>query len=245
MKLVEAYREVLQALNARLDRLRFSAPVAYVYNPLIYALEPHLAYFARYARPRVPVVWLGMNPGPWGMAQTGVPFGEVKMVRDWLGISGRVDKPALEHPARPIEGFACARSEVSGARLWGLARDAFGTPELFFEHFFVLNYCPLVFMEEGGRNLTPDKLPAGEARPLFAACDEALRATIALLKPQTVVGVGAFAEGRAREALAGMSDLGFGRVLHPSPASPLANKDWAGEAKRTLMALGVWPEPGA
>ena len=32
------------------------------------------------------VVFLGMNPGPFGMAQVGVPFGEVAAVRDWLRI---------------------------------------------------------------------------------------------------------------------------------------------------------------
>jgi len=234
------YAALVDRLNQRLAKLRFAEPVTHVYNPLVYARAPHLEYFARYARRGVPTLWLGMNPGPWGMAQTGVPFGEVAVVRDWLGISGTVDKPKREHPARPILGFSCARSEVSGARLWGLARSAFGEPPRFFEHFFVVNYCPLVFMEESGKNFTPDKLPPRESAPLYAACDGALREIVTLLEPKRVVGVGAFAEARAKNALDGLG-LSFGRILHPSPASPLANKDWPGEATKALRKLGCWP----
>ena len=108
----------------------------------------------------VRVVALGMNPGPFGMAQTGVPFGEVAVARDWLGVAAPVTKPAREHPKRPVEGFACARSEVSGARLWGAVRAHWKTPARFFAEAFVLNYCPLVFMTTSGRNLTPDKCRA-------------------------------------------------------------------------------------
>jgi single-strand selective monofunctional uracil DNA glycosylase len=179
-----------------------------------------------------------MNPGPFGMTQTGVPFGEVALVRDFLGIHGRVGRPEREHPKRPVEGFECARSEVSGARLWGWARDRFGTADQFFERFFVLNYCPLVFMEESGRNLTPDKLPAAERDPLEAACDRALRDAIEALAPSLVVGVGAFAEKRARAALVD-SNLRIGCVLHPSPASPAANRGWSEAAERDLRALDI------
>jgi single-strand selective monofunctional uracil DNA glycosylase len=179
-----------------------------------------------------------MNPGPFGMAQTGVPFGDVAMVRDWLGIVGPVAKPPQEHPKRPVLGFECPRSETSGTRLWGWARARFGTPDRFFGRFFVANYCPLAFMESTGRNLTPDKLPAAEQEAICRACDEALRATVRLLRPQLVLGVGAFAERRARAALDG-EDVAIGTILHPSPASPLANKGWAQTVERQLAELGV------
>ncbi|MCJ7753244.1 MAG: hypothetical protein MUP13_01630, partial [Thermoanaerobaculales bacterium] len=143
-----------------------------------------------------------------------------------------------EHPKRPVLGNACTRTEVSGARLWGWARDLFTTPEQFFESFFVANYCPLVFMESTGRNRTPDKLPAVEREPLLAACDRALRRTVEHLRPRLVVGVGAFAEGRAATALEG-SGIAIGRILHPSPASPAANRGWADVATRQLRELGV------
>lgn len=127
-----------------------------------------------------------MNPGPFGMAQTGVPFGEVELVRDWLGIDTKIGKPPREHPKRPIEGFACQRREISGQRLWGFARARFERPERFFARFFVWNYCPLLFLEASGRNLTPDKLRAAERAPLEAACDGALRRAIAILRPRIV-----------------------------------------------------------
>jgi single-strand selective monofunctional uracil DNA glycosylase len=172
------------------------------------------------------------------MAQTGVPFGDVTMVRDWLGIVAPVGKPRDEHPKRPVAGFDCHRSEVSGTRLWGWARDRFRTAQRFFERFFVANYCPLVFMESSGANRTPDKLPAAEQQAVTAACDEALLAVVRLLRPRIVIGVGGFAERRARSALAGQ-DVAVGTILHPSPASPLANRGWAGTVERQLAELGV------
>ncbi|MBK5930237.1 uracil-DNA glycosylase family protein [Halochromatium salexigens] len=235
-------QEAAQALNAEVSALTFAAPVALVYHPLSYGWEAHAAYLERYGQARRSVLLLGMNPGPFGMAQTGVPFGDVEMVRDWLGIQARVETPAKVHPKRPVLGFQCPRREVSGQRLWGWASARFGTPERFFAQFFVANYCPLVFMTESGRNLTPDALPAAERAPLFAACDEALRSTVELLEPEYLVGIGRFAEERALAALGGR-DLRIGRILHPSPASPAANRDWAGQAERGLSQLGI-PLPG-
>jgi single-strand selective monofunctional uracil DNA glycosylase len=127
---------------------------------------------------------------------------------------------------------------VSGRRLWGAVAAHFGTPRRFFARHFVANYCPLVFMEESGRNRTPDKLPASEREPLYAACDEYLRRIVSALEPRHVIGVGAFATSRAREALAGR-DLEIGTILHPSPANPRANADWEGEVRRQLVALGI------
>jgi single-strand selective monofunctional uracil DNA glycosylase len=233
-RLVEAARN----LSTEIGRLHFGAPVSHVYNPLDYAWPVHEAYLRRYGAAPRRVVFMGMNPGPFGMVQTGVPFGEIATVRDWLGLAGAVARPVEENPARPIEGFACARSEVSGRRLWGLFRERFGTPEAFFAEHFVANYCPLAFFD-GGRNLTPDKLPASEAAPLLAACDAHLRSVIHILRAEWVIGVGGWAEARAAQALAGMP-VKIGRVLHPSPASPAANRGWAAAAAAQLQALGVW-----
>jgi single-strand selective monofunctional uracil DNA glycosylase len=227
-----------RTLCQRVGRLVFADPVAYVYSPLDYARTLHEAYLSRYGQAPKDVVLLGMNPGPFGMAQTGIPFGDVTMVRDFLGLDGTVGRPEREHPKRKVEGLACARGEVSGTRLWGWAKGAFGTAERFFARFFVANYCPLVFMEASARNLTPDKLPQREQGALFAACDEALRDMVAILRPRFVVGVGVFAAARARLALAG-TGITVGSILHPSPASPMANRGWAAQARRQLVDLGI------
>ena len=230
---------ISRELSATVDRFRFSS-TPFVYNPLDYARAPHEAYLERWGS-RAPreVLMLGMNPGPFGMAQTGVPFGDVAMVRSFVGITGSVGKPAREHPRRPITGFACTRSEVSGTRFWGWARDRFGTAERFFDRVFVANWCPLVFMEESGRNRPPDRLAAAERASLFRACDEALARVVEALRPDLVVGVGRFAERRASEALGDRVRVGC--ILHPSPASPAANDDWPGVVDEQLRDLGFSP----
>jgi single-strand selective monofunctional uracil DNA glycosylase len=197
---VSALIAAMDELVAAVERLRFGPPVTHVYDPLVYARAMYTAYLRRYARSGCEAMLLGMNPGPFGMAQTGVPFGEVSMVRDWLGIQEKIDRPKREHPKRPVRGLDCHRNEVSGARLWGWAKATFGEPERFFARFFVANYCPLVFLEASGRNRTPDCLPAREREPLLQACDRALRRTVEALCPQVVVGVGKFAQQRAAAA---------------------------------------------
>jgi len=229
---------IARKLARDVDALRFAPPVVCVYNPLDYAAESHEEYLRRYGEGTGRVLLLGMNPGPFGMVQTGVPFGDVGFVKQWLEIDGTIRHPACEHPKRPIEGFACKRNEISGSRLWGWARDRFGTPARFFERFFVANYCPLAFLEDTGRNRTPDKLPAAEREALYAACDRALKANMTVLKPKLVVGIGAFACDRARP-IGDALGIPVGTILHPSPASPRANRGWAAEAERELAALGV------
>jgi len=230
--------QINEELVSSLDKLCFALPVAHVYNPLVYARAPHVEYLRRYGSSPKETVFVGMNPGPWGMAQTGVPFGEIAMVRDWLGIDGLVDSPADEHPKKQVAGFACRRSEVSGRRLWGLIRSRFGTPERFFASFFVLNYCPLLFIDAEGRNITPDKLRPVESRLLNDVCDRALRRAVEHLRPSHVIGVGAFAADRVSQALAGLH-VSVGRILHPSPANPAANKGWENIVLHQLEEQGV------
>ncbi len=225
-------------LRGELRTLRFGTPVTHVYDPLDYAWSPHELYLRRFGAAPREIVLLGMNPGPWGMMQTGVPFGTVSIVRDWLGIEAKVNRPTHEHPARPIHGFGCRREEVSGLRLWGWAGEQFGTADRFFERFFVANYCPLGFLEASGRNRTPNKLPAQERLPLFALCDRALKETVAYLKPRWLIGVGRFAESRAKEVALNMG-VTIGHIPHPSPASPEANSGWAAQCTRRLKALGI------
>jgi single-strand selective monofunctional uracil DNA glycosylase len=219
--------------------VNFSSPVTHTYQPLDYAWETHCAYLERYGSGKKRVLLLGMNPGPFGMAQTGVPFGEIPAVRDWMKISGAVGSPEIPHPKRPIEGFACEKSEVSGRRLWGLFSQQYPRADDFFRDHFVANYCPLVWMSASGANLTPDKLPASEIQPVEQACLAHLRKVITILDPKFMIGVGAYAEQRLRLAAPDFNGV-IGKILHPSPASPAANRDWAGTAHKQLLQLGVW-----
>ena len=245
-------KKISAALAHECGSLRFGPKVCAVYNPLVYASRPHKMYlelavalskagaWSKADDSGKKIIFLGMNPGPWGMAQTGVPFGEIAAVRDWLGIQAAVEKPAVEHPKRPIEGFSCTRSEVSGRRLWGLFAERFGTCHNFFREHFVANYCPLVFMDSGGANITPDKLSAEETAPLFEICDRALTDTIKLLKPEWVIGIGGFAKKRIDKVQLQGGQFSAARILHPSPASPKANAGWGREVTRALTELGIW-----
>jgi len=222
----------------RLKPLTFSDPVTHVYNPIVYARNGYDRYLARFGNSAKKVLLVGMNPGPFGMVQTGVPFGDVEMVTGWMEITAFVSRPDHPHPKRPVDGFSCARREVSGRRLWEWAQQRFGSAQAFFNRFFVLNYCPLVFMEASGRNRTPDRLPAAEKKTLFSICDQALRQSVAIYQPRWVVGIGAFAEKRAAVALDG-EGVKIGRISHPSPANPKANRGWAAVVERELEDLGI------
>jgi single-strand selective monofunctional uracil DNA glycosylase len=234
--LIAAARE----LSRRVDSLRFAEPVTNVYNPLDYARPAHEEYLRRFGATPKRVIFLGMNPGPFGMVQTGIPFGEIAAVRDWLKITAPIGRPKSENPKRPVQGFACRRSEVSGRRLWGLFAKRFGPSEKFFEEHFVANYCPLAFCEAGGKNVTPDKLAKSERESLTEACDEHLRELLKILQPEWLIGVGHFARERGESATAG-TKIRVGQILHPSPASPKANRtDWGLTATGEMVDLGVW-----
>jgi single-strand selective monofunctional uracil DNA glycosylase len=228
---------VAKRLSTELRGMSFSPPVTHVYAPLDYAWAPHRRYLERYGTTKGRTLFLGMNPGPWGMVQTGVPFGDVHIVRDWLQITEPVRKPEREHPRRPVLGFDCPRREASGRRFWGWARANFGSPEQFFAQFFVLNYCPLCFLEATGRNRTPDRLPAPERRALFERCDAALKDSVSYLEPAHVIGVGRFAAARAAAALSG--EVRVSTITHPSPANPRANRGWAQALETLLESLSL------
>lgn len=197
----------------------------------------------QFGNSRKEILLVGMNPGPWGMAQTGVPFGEVSAVKDWMGMPADISigKPESEHPKRTILGLSCKRSEVSGRRLWQeWVRKTYGdNPRDFFNRFFVHNYCPLLFLESSGKNRTPTMLRAYERTRVAEICDEGLREVVHALKPRLVCGVGGFATEKCRYALKDLTDKGLlvGTMLHPSPASPQANKGWAAQAAATMQKL--------
>ncbi len=238
---VNAILNATAILRDDTQKLLFTEPVSFTYNPLTYAWAPHEQYVRAYGRGEKKHLFLGMNPGPFGMTQTGVPFGEINAVMDWLHIYAVVNGPEQTHPKRPIEGFACPRSEVSGRRLWGLFKETFGTAEEFFKDNYVANYSPLVWMSATGANITPDKLPAEQRRAVDEVCMKHLVTLISILKPHTLVGVGAYATQKLNEAAALLPHMKFsvGTLLHPSPASPVANKYWPERPTQQLRDLCI------
>jgi single-strand selective monofunctional uracil DNA glycosylase len=219
--------------------------VAVVYHPLDYGWEAHRAYLERYGNNQKKALLVGMNPGPWGMGQTGVPFGDVELVGDWLGLRGiPVARPLGEHPKRPVLGWACTRREASGQRLWGHLKERFGTPQNALRDLLIVNHCPLLMFTETGGNVTPDKLPRARRDEIYAVCDEGLKRAARAYGPDTLIAIGRYAEERCRAVAATLpSKPGVLTIPHPSPASPLANKDggkhWRDAVDRALATAGL------
>lgn len=229
---------LMRALGQDCEDLRFEPPAAYVYNPLVYAWEPYAEYLRRYVKPGVEAILVGMNPGPFGMLQTGVPFGDIGMVRDWLGIEGQVEQPPQQHPKRIIHGYGIGRGEVSGRRVWGWARERFATPQDFAAKFFVTNYCPLGFFDAKGANVTPDALRGAPRDALYEVCDRAMRETLQLLRPKVVIGIGRFAEKRLQQ-IAEPLGIAAGGVTHPSPANPRSHGGWTPHMDAAAAECGI------
>lgn len=130
--------------------------VSHVYHPLDYAYEPYKNYVNKYCNTTKSVLFVGMNPSPHGMCQTGIPFGDIDYVKSWLKIEGEVKIPPDQHPRYPIVGFSHRIPEVSGSRLWSFLKKGFGEAENFFADGFVVNYCPVALIGSNRSNLTPE-----------------------------------------------------------------------------------------
>ena len=66
--------DIENQLCANLATITLHDPVCVVYNPLSYAVETHQCYVHQYGNSTKHLLFLGMNPGPYGMAQNGVWF---------------------------------------------------------------------------------------------------------------------------------------------------------------------------
>ena len=208
------------------------------YNPLDYAWDAHVAFLRRMGGSGARTVILGMNPGPHGMGQMGIPFAATSVVRDLLGITGIVvGQPEIPNPRRPVIGLEYPREEVSGTRLWGLMAEHYGDADAIASKVFLVNHCPLMlFSGPRATNITPDKVGGPTARALLERCDEHLREVMAALDAERVIGVGKFAESRARSALADHTVEVVG-CWHPSPASPLANRNGGADWRANVRAV--------
>ncbi|KAH8374826.1 hypothetical protein KR200_006973 [Drosophila serrata] len=226
-------------LNETLDELDPPSGIQCMYNPIVYASQLHCDYLRRYLNGAKKLVFIGMNPGPNGMAQTGIPFGNVRTVKVLMQLSGSVEKPPNEHPKRPVVGLDCRIEEPSGVRLWELFLRLAGNMETFAQQCFVHNFCPLAFFDEAGKNLTPGELKGTYKQQLRDRCLDTLEEQLHLLQPQVVVAVGEYVHTALKRSKFCKSDSVIVlRLPHPSPRS-VNNNNWPEKAQAFLEDNGL------
>jgi len=236
-------------LSARLEPVRAALPAAGL--KAVAAIDPTSYAFGNYTRfmqlaasgPRL-ALFVGMNPGPHGMAQTGIPFGDVDTARVLLGGADTIDPlpglRAASGAAWDCKGLAYHRGEQSGMRLWSALSQLCGSPQAALERCCIVNYCPLYMVGPELENITPSDLPRRHdiTRALEAACDEHLRQLVLGLEVKTVLSFGSYAHASARRALSGFP-VDFYTTPHPSPRRGSA-AEWIASALPLLAGvLGV------
>ena len=239
-RLIEAAARLRDDVTPMGKKLVSEGRIDVCYNPLNYAWDVHEEYLRRMGGSGAKTVVLGMNPGPHGMGQMGIPFAATSVVRDLLGITNiSVKQPDNPDDRRPVIGLEYHKEEVSGTRLWGLLKDQYGDAQTIASRVFLVNHCPLMlFSGPRAANITPDKVGGSTAKALLGRCDEHLVEVVSVLGANRVIGVGKFAESRARAALAEKSIEVIG-CWHPSPASPLANRNGGADWRENVR--GVLP----
>ena len=237
-RMIETSSKLRDDVEKFADSLVKEGSVDAVYNPLAYAWEPHRAYLELASGRGAKTLLLGMNPGPHGMGQMGIPFAATSVVRDLLKITNLdVGQPRTPHPKRPISGLDWPKEEVSGTRLWGLLANEYGSAESIFKSVFLLNHCPLMlFSGERATNITPDRITGPTTKALLERCDEHLREVVDIMQIERVIGVGRYSEKRALNALSGI-DISVTTCWHPSPASPLANRNKGEDWKKNVRSV--------
>lgn len=151
-----------------------------------------------------------------------------------MGLRGQVDKPPLLHPKRPIEGLESTREEPSGKRLWTLFQKlSNGSLDIFFEQCFVHNFCPLVFFNKNGNNITPNELKAPYKQQIRDECLRITEEILKLIQPEIIVAIGLYVYDTLRKSEYCKTKRLL-RLAHPSPRS-LYNNDWPEKAEKFLI----------
>ncbi|XP_036325238.1 single-strand selective monofunctional uracil DNA glycosylase-like [Rhagoletis pomonella] len=225
-------------LNNDLQNILKPPGITHVYNPVEYASSIHCAYLEKYLDGPKRVVFVGMNPGSNGMGQTGVPFGNILTVRDEMGLTGSVQQPPSIHAKRPVSGLECNIEEPSGVRIWSLFKKlAGGSLNNFGRQCFVHNFCPLIFYDSAGHNITPSELKGDYKAKIGKACLDVLDLELDLLKTEILVVIGSYMHDmvkRSRHA----SSLKICKLPHPSPRS-LNNHNWPEKAEKLLYEFDL------
>ena len=227
-----------------------------VWNPGRYGERWHRRFRETYPPGPNPVLLLGLNPGPYGMGQTGIPFTDIRRLESdlpELAARLRTDGESIGLPglAPPDLRRRLDRTfESSSIRVYRFLRLAGGSAGAGWRRVVAANPCPMLFME-GTVNRTPADLRralrkrGGRLERVTARleeCDqlrrECAREAVRVLEPRGVILLGR----NIQEALAGDPSLGAvpGGVLaweHPARAVPDA---WAGGLVRAVRRRGWW-----
>ena len=184
--------ELYKSLNIELDELKFFPPCFYVYNPLSYCFESFKIYFEYLNTEEEINLFFGINPGPFGMAQTGIPFGDKETVKNYLKIEPKIDidKIPKQHPKKQILGLEVKRVEKSGRIFWGVIKEFYPEKYDFFKSNFVLNFCPLCFLDEQGRNITPKVLRKEDQIALYKILEIFMLKLFKLIKIKKLIAIG-------------------------------------------------------
>ncbi len=211
--------ELSESLSSELEKVDWEF-AGIVCNPLVYAWENYAEYVRMSVSNSSIILFLGMNPGPYGMMQTGVPFGDINAVKNYLKISGTVLEPECNPPHKRVEGMKISRGEISGQKFWKMA-STYGSPEEFFAVASVFSFCPLAFID-GRRNITPDELPVSDRKTIDRICGSSLSALLDILSPSRCIALGHYAEKRLLSS--GVDAPVY--FPHPSPRNPKSMEFW-------------------
>jgi single-strand selective monofunctional uracil DNA glycosylase len=219
---------IINTLSHNCEKINFSGQGLVVYNPLNYAKLATAQYLDTYGQGRKEVLFLSLNPGPFGMAQTGIPFGDVYWVTKYLKIHNTIEQPKdAVHPKRPILGFDCTRKDVSADRFWKLISSFYPNATTFFQKNFLWTFAPLYFCDKSGKNITPDKINLVSRKELEQICLEALKNIILSLQVNNVISIGAYVYKNVLKLDAEvLNKIEVENIPHPSPLNPANNKGW-------------------
>ncbi|XP_055849953.1 single-strand selective monofunctional uracil DNA glycosylase [Episyrphus balteatus] len=219
-------------LNKELANLKFPN-ITHVYNPIEYAFDLHCQYLKKYLNGPKKMLLIGMNPGPNGMAQNGVPFGNTNTVKNLMKIEGQVEQPPSLHPKRPVTGLACKTEEPSGVRIWTLIGKLAGSLEIFSQQCFMHNFCPLAFFDVQGKNITPGELKGDVKAEVRNICLKYLEQEIQLIQPEIIIAIGSYVgdcmKRLAKQSIYIGSNIKILQLAHPSPRS-VNNNNWPEKA---------------
>lgn len=190
-----------------------------ILNPLVYAWHLHEEYMGKVPQ-GTKILFVGMNPSPSSL--TGIPFYEKDAMTNLFG-APLLTQLLNEMPAK----YRGNETSESGQRFWEFVFKKFGSYDKFFRYCFIINYCPLIFMNKDGGNVPLDGFnDASQSllKNLMAISDSGLKDIIDHIKPTLIIGIGRYAFNRVRQA--NTSNIKCYQIRHPSPATGMTSDQW-------------------